>query len=216
MGTRGGWSGIMAALCSARRARRGRAARRRRRPAALTLRQKSTCSVCSACPCAATATSVRLVTRAQFSRRSARRRGQLRSRRARQSSVTWPQPDSVTDVRLGHLRGERCDSGAPGEQSPALCAPLPLSLRGFPVQGWNPAWPPPGLWGCGSRRNSCCLWFLWTCCRGARCLATAPAGQAEAPDGPWWGSAVFPWPKALTVLVLGSSVQVSTQLAGGC
>ena len=101
----------MAALCSARSVRRGHAVRKRRRPAALTLRQKSTCSVCSARPCAATAVSVRLVTRAQFSRRSARRRGQERSSRARQSSVTWPQPESVTDARLGHLRRERGDRG---------------------------------------------------------------------------------------------------------
>lgn len=102
----------MAALCSARSTRRGHAALRRRRPAALTLRQKSTCSVCSARPCAATAASVRLVTRAQFSRRSARRRGQQRSRRARQSSVTWPQPESVTDARLGHLWRDRRDPGS--------------------------------------------------------------------------------------------------------
>lgn len=101
----------MVALCSARSARRGHAARKRRRPDALTLRQKSTCSVCSVRPCAATATSVRLVTRAQFSRRSVRRRGQHRSSCARQSSVTWPHPDSLTDARLGHLRRERGNSG---------------------------------------------------------------------------------------------------------
>lgn len=101
----------MAALCSALRVRLGQAARRRSRPAALTLRQKSTCRVCSARPCAATAARVRLVTRAQFSRRSARRRGQLSNRRVRQSSVTWPQPESVRDARLGHLRGKRGDTG---------------------------------------------------------------------------------------------------------
>lgn len=127
---RGGWSGIMVALCSARSARRGHAARRRRRPDALTLRQKSTCSVCSARPCAATATSVRLVTRAQFSRRRVRRRGQQRSNRARQSSVTWPQPDKVTDARLGHLRRERSNRGSqPRRTRLARPRPRPLSLQ---------------------------------------------------------------------------------------
>lgn len=136
-GALGSWSGIIVALCSARSARRGHAALRRRRPAALTLRQKSTCRVCSARPCVATAASVRLVTRAQFSRRSARKCWQQRSRRTRQSSVTWPHPESVTDSRLGHLRRDRSDPGrgprgrdlrlpwaAPGPGAPRPGCPL--------------------------------------------------------------------------------------------
>lgn len=135
-GPRGGWSGIIAALCSARSARRGHATRRRRRPAALTLRQKSTCSVCSARPCAATAASVRLVTRAQFSRHSTRRRGQQRSRCDRQSSVTWPHPDSVTDARLGHLWREHGDRG-PGLRTARLARPWPRPC-GSSVAGRQP------------------------------------------------------------------------------
>ncbi len=96
-------SGIMSALLSELSRMPGLLSLMACSPAWVMFLQKSTVSFSRLCPWAATPCRLQSVMRTQFSRWRLRSLLQLCSTEITSRSVMWPQPDRVSESRLGHL-----------------------------------------------------------------------------------------------------------------
>lgn len=105
--TSGFLSGIISTLMSALSCTLGLVSRTACRPSRLMFLQKSTLTSSRLPPCSAAPRRQPSVMRTQFSRWRRRSLRQLRTTETTSWSVTWPQPDRLSESRLGHLLGDR-------------------------------------------------------------------------------------------------------------